>query len=158
MKKNTKILWKNGDVFTIQLVNGKLAIGQVLDLRWKNCVRCALFDEVLSDVKSLYLDDLCMYKDIISLIECTKEALDSGLWKIIGNKTILIPQRAYPNEQFRNVNWIGSKTYDASLIEHFINSYHSLLAWDDWADPNYFDKFLVDKSRKPTNLLYIKNK
>lgn len=147
---------KIGDVFAVQLSNGNFSIGQILDFRWKNCVRCALFDEVLSNIQLKNVNELCKNEDLISLIECTIEQLYYDVWKIVGNKQILIPQEKYPNEQYKNNKWIGSKTYDAALIEDFLNAYNALQPWDDWADPNYFDKFLVIMSKKPDNLILIK--
>ncbi len=150
-----KVIWNNGDVFAIKLKNDKYGIGQVLDLRWKNCVRLALFDRIIPYTLNPEIDDLCK-EEVVSLIECTREQLDYGVWIILCNNPISISMDNYPNEQFRNSNWIGAKTYDAALIEDFLNGYHALSPWDDWFNPNYLDEFLIDKSKKPENLILIK--
>lgn len=154
--KRKKVIWKANDIFVIPLLNGKYSIGHILDQRMINTVRIALYDEVLSQLDKLDIESLVNSSDLISLIEVFREKLDYGEWPIIGNKQTVIPVEKYANEQFRSNNWINSVTFDAGLAEDFINSYYGLLPWDDWYDPNYLDKFLVDPAKKPNNLIYKK--
>lgn len=156
MTKRKKESWKYGDVFVIELKNREYIIGQILDLRTANCVRCALFDEVYKELSKIDIDRVCAVRNLISLVEITREQLDYGVWKIIGNKEIKIPERQFPNEQFKNNNWIGAKTYDAALLEDFVNAYLCLTPWDEYHNPNYLDGFLIDISKKPHNLILIK--
>jgi len=159
MKKNKKkIIWNIGDVFAIPLINGTYSLGQVLSNRWENVAGIALYDEILKDIKNENLSDVCQVKDIISLLEVTREQLDYDVWKIIGNKKVSIPESKLPNEQFRKNNWIGAVTYDAAIAEDFVNAFYCFIPWDDYYNPNYLDELLYDKSKKPKDLLLIKNK
>ena len=143
------------DVFAIPLNNGQYAIGHILDQHMVNTVRIALYSEVTENLE-IDLASLTDDKNLISLIEVTREQLDYGVWKIIGNKQTSIPIEKYANEEFRTNNWINSVVRDAALAEDFINSFHGLLPWDDWYDPNYLDRYLIYPSKKPSNLMYKK--
>jgi hypothetical protein len=155
--RRKKTQWQLGDVFAIELNNKKYAIGHVLDQRMPNTIRIALYDEVLDNLENANLKMLCQDADLISLIEVTKEQIDFGVWKIIGNKTNKIPISRYPNEQFRNLKWVGSEVLDAAIAEDFINAFYAMHPWDDWYDPEFYDKMLIDKSKKPRHLIYKKS-
>lgn len=150
-----KINWQNGDVFFVKLKDGTYTIGQILDLQMKNVVRCAFFDERIINQQEANVS--CNVKNLISILATTREQLDFGIWKILGNKKIEILIDQYPNEQFRNNDWIGAKVYDAAVVEEFLDAFYALIPWDDWADPNYLDKLLLDKTKKPNKLIFIKN-
>ena len=154
--RRKKVSWCNGDVFAIPLDNGKYSIGHILDQRLINTIRIALFDEVIESINDITVDTLCDIQKLISLIEVTKEQVEYGVWKIIGKKESLIAQDKYANEKFRKNDSAGSKVYDAALAEDFVNAFYALIPWDDWFNPDYLDNFLVDKSKKPSNLIYIK--
>jgi hypothetical protein len=155
--KRKKTKWSEGSVFVVKLENYKYVIGQVLDFRFINCVRCAIFDEVFDKLDQIALDNICKITDLISLVEVTREQLDYGSWLIIGNREVEVPHTKFPNEQYKDTNWIGATTFDASLLEDFVNAYYALIPWDDWHDPNYLDRFLVDKNKKPKKLIYLKS-
>lgn len=147
-----KVNWQGGDVFSVRLKDGTYSIGQVLDLQMKNVVRCAFFDE--RNKNQQIANASCDIKNLIALVATTKEQLDFGIWKILENRAIEIHIDDYPNEQFRNNGWIGAKVYDAAVVEAFLDAFYSLAPWDDWADPTYLDKLLVDESKKPNGLIY----
>ena len=154
-----KFKWKAGDLFVIPLINKKLCIGQVLDLQMPNIVRIALYDKVIDNINYNNLNRLNQFvklNNLISLIATSTEKLDNKEWKVIGNKDVEIPISKYPNEEFRSKGWVGAIHYDSGLVEDFINSFFSLLPWDDWHNPNFLDEFLIDPNIKPENLLYIK--
>lgn len=149
-----KIKWVNGDVFVIQLKDSTYSIGQVLDLQMTNIVRCAFFNVRFNFIEDISIIDNCITKNLISLVACSREQLDYGVWKIIGNTSISIKIERFPNENFRSKGWIGAKSYDAAIIEEFLHAYHSLSPWDDWFNPDYLDQLLVNISIKPNNLIY----
>lgn len=151
-----KANWGINDVFAIPLKDGQFAVGQVLDLQMANIVRIAIYDEKLLTLNSIPIENLCQLKDLISLVACSREQLDYHVWKILGATEQLIPVSKFPNEQYRIKGWIGSKHYDAAIIGDFVNAFYSLTPWDDWANPFYLDNLLVDKAKKPKNLLLIK--
>ena len=157
MARRKKTEWHDGDVFLIPLKNDKYSVGQVLNQRMVNTVRIALYDEVLDTINYVDVPKLCNQKNLISLIEVSKEQLTYGVWKIIGNKESDIPVSRFANEKYRPLNWVGSIIYDAALAEHFVDSFYALQPWDAWFDPNYFDKFLVDIDKKPKKLLLVKS-
>lgn len=154
MARRKKIKWEEGDVFAIPLEHeDKFVIGQVLDNPMKNVIRIAIFDEIVNLKDTISLNSLCNQNHLISAVQCTREQLDYGIWKVLGNiETRPLPLSKYPNEQFRANYWIGSKTYDAALVEDFVSAFYGYVYWDDWFDPRYLDKFLIDISKKPKNL------
>lgn len=157
MTKKKKKEWGFGDVFLIPLKNEKYGTGQVLDLQMPNIVRVALFDEVVDSLEEFSIGQSCSMSNLISLVASSREQLDYGVWRLMGNKHIDIPKKLFPNEEFRYKNWIGARHYDAALLEDFLNSFYALLPWDDWFNPNYLDEFLIEKSKKPPNLIYKKH-
>jgi hypothetical protein len=156
MKKRNKITWAIGDVFGVPLVNDKFVIGQILGQSMTNTVRVALYDETINQPQNIDTTVFCNDKNLISLIEVTKEQLDYGVWKILGNRQVSIPINRQPNEKYRQLNWVGMTIQDAALVEDFLNAFYSLIAWDDWFDPSYLDKLLVDISKKPDKLILTK--
>jgi hypothetical protein len=54
------------------------------------------------------------------------------------------------------MKWAGERFSDAALVEDFVNAFYALRPWDNWYDPNYLDKFLINTSKKPSNLVFIK--
>lgn len=157
MKRRKKIDWQIGDVFAVPLKDGRFSIGQALNQSMPNTVRVALYNEVLDAIDNLVPDNLCQVKNLISLIEVTKDQLDYGVWRIIGNKAVTIQLEDQPNEQYRIKRWVGASFHDAALAEDFLNAYNRLIPWDDWYNPNYLDGYLVDISKKPKNLVLIKS-
>ena len=158
MARRKKIIWNCGDVFAVPLKNGKYAIGQTLIQNMKNTVGIALYDETVDSTDNIDLESVCKIENLISLVDVTIEQLTYGVWKILGSKKINIPESDFPNAKFRKTKWVGSKMYDAALSEYFLNAYYALQPWDDWFNPNFLDELLVDKSKKPANLILIKNK
>jgi len=41
-------------------------------------------------------------------------------------------------------------------MREFVNAFYGLAPWNGYFDPNYFDKLLIDPSKRPKNLLFIK--
>ena len=129
-----KIKWNVGDVFCIKLLNNKNVIGQIIDLQMANVVCCTFYKQIFNpnELENISIEQ----NQIISFVACTREQLDYGVWPILGNKKIFTNKLSLPNEQYRNNSWIGAITYDASIIEEFVNTYNGLLPWDDWANHN----------------------
>ncbi len=150
-----KTKWKDGDVFAVALSNGNFAVGQVLDLMMVNQVRLALYDEVARTMEAIDIVTACNPQHLISLVASTREQLDYGVWKILGNKPLSVALSQYPNEQFRPNGWVGAMHYDAALVEDFFEAYYALRPWDNWFDPNFLDAFLVDPSKRPPTVILI---
>jgi len=157
MSKRKKVKWELGDIFGITLKNNKYCVGHILSQRMPNTIRIALYDEVIDNLETIDVHKLCYRPDLISLIEVTKEQVEFGVWKIIGNKKSDVPISMHPNEQFRSQKWIGSSVYDAALAEDFVNAFYALIPWDDWYDPNFLNELLINIDKKPKNLILIKS-
>ena len=114
-----KIKWASGDVFAVPLLNGNLAVGQVLDLMMVNQVRLALYNERFATLEEIALDAVCHPEHLISLVASSREQLDYGVWRVIGNKPVSVPLERHPNEQFRHNGWVGAKHYGVGLVETF---------------------------------------
>lgn len=158
MARRKKAVWNCGDVFAVPLDNGKYAIGQTLIQNLKNIVSISLYNETIDSINEPDLKALCKAENLKSLIDVTIEQLTYRVWKILGSKTIGIPQNDFPNEKFRKTKWVGLITYDAALAEDFLNAFYALKPWDNWYNPNFLDEFLFEKSKKTTNLIFVKNK
>jgi hypothetical protein len=144
--------WDVSDIFLIRQRDGLWSASQVLDRLMPNVVSCAFYDQRVSDQGDLSLP--LPSSALVALVSVTREGLDSGAWKVVGNAPIGVERRRWPNEQFRSVGWIGAKMYDAAIIEDFLNAFHGLAPWDDWKDPNYLDRLLVSPEKKPAHLIY----
>ncbi len=155
MARRKKIEWNDGDLFAIILSDSSFVLGQVLDTPRPNQVRVALFNERADKIELLSKNYLNSTEHLITAIMVTREQLDYGVWKIIGNSTSRpIPVSLYPNEEFRNNEWIGSTTHDASILESFAEAYFALDYWNMFFDPEYFNKMLYNSAKKPNKLIY----
>ena len=152
-----KVKWNEGDLFLVPQKDKNYSVGVILDLMMPNVVRCALFDERVSST-NIDPDEYAEKKNLISLIAISREQLDYGVWPIIGKSRFQLEKSKYPNEQYRNKGWVGAKTYDAALIEDFLDAFNKLTPWDDWYKPDYLDGFLISPAKKPSGLLYKKNR
>jgi hypothetical protein len=157
MEKKKKQLWQPSDIFVIPLLDSKYAVGQILDQRIPNTLRIALFNEVLDTLETYDINHLGKFSHLIALLEVGEDQIRRKNWKIIGNKTSLIPRSIFPNEEYRSKNWVGSVTIDATVVDEFMNAFYALVPWDDWYDPEYLDGLLYDKNKKPLNLIYKNN-
>ena len=153
-KKQT---WQIGDVFAIALLNGRFAIGQVLNDERKplNSIAVALFRfdvERLAEISGLELT----LENAISVIFVTRDLLENGTWKTAGNSSIRIPREMFPYEESRSQGFVGATVIGAGNVAEFMNAFFALVPWDDWADPSYLDGLLLSPARKPAKLL-LKN-
>jgi hypothetical protein len=48
-------------------------------------------------------------------------------------------------------------TGNAALAEDFLNAFYALIPWDNYYIPEYLDKYLIDISKKPKNIILIKS-
>lgn len=150
--KNKKI--NNGDLFLVKLLDGTFSVGQVLDLQMKNIVRIALFDINIKS-SSEFISELTL-NNLISLLISTVDKFNNNSWEIIGNEKIIIPINLYPNEKYRNKDWVGSITHGSAIVESFLNAFYNLSPWDIYFDIQYFDKLLFNNNIKPLELTYSK--
>lgn len=152
-KRGQKI--KAGDYFGIPLGNGEFVIGQILGQYELVCgIPCLISNKKFTG-SSVKLEE----NDIISALFVT-ELLLKRYFPIIQagevNKDILL--KYFPNiENLIQGNTTGMVTHQTGVVEEFVKAYFGLAPWDDWYDPEYFDKLLVSSNKKPANPIY-KNK
>src|SRR5439155_14074782 len=92
--------------------------------------------------------------DVIATASTIPVHLDRGLWKVFSRGAVILPRQSWPNEAARNKGWVGSVVHTGAIVESFLNAYHSLAPWDQYHDPDYFDKLLISPSKKPKRLVY----
>ena len=151
-----KIKWGIHQLFLVPQRDGKYSTGVILDSRYPNVAACAFFDERVTSPEGILISDYANEKNLISLVEVTVEQLSYGAWPVIGESSFRVARSRIPNEEYRSKNWIGAITYDAALVEDFLNAFYKLSPWDDWYDPNFLDEFLISPDKKPKDLIYIK--
>lgn len=152
-KKKAKSV--DGDIFQVPLLNGKVCYGQLLDYQMPNIIRVAFFEGPYDPETVISVDEIIRQK-VFSKIATDKYFLIDGEWPIVGNAPVLMNIEDFPNEEFRDDDWVGAVHYTATLVESFLNAYYGLQPWDDYFDPNFLDEFLVNPNDKPANLIYSK--
>lgn len=152
MGRSRKQPWKSGDCFLIPLKDGTFLIGQVLSAEPEalNSVGCALFDQ-RSDGQTLVQPRLA---NLFSLLLTTRDLLDAGEWKILATFPVEVPRKRFPFEALRSSGFVGAKIIGSGIVAEFANAFCGLVPWDDWADPNYLDQFLLGPELKPKTLKF----
>jgi len=140
--------WSLGDVFLIPLLDGDAVPGQILDLMMPNVVTVVMIDDKTSADGDYEIGDLHRRR-IITTKAVTRELLDSGYWRVLRGRDLLVPQPLWPNESTRKHAWVGAKVSDAGLLEGFMNAYYGLAPWDSYHDPLYLDKQLWPGTPRP---------
>jgi hypothetical protein len=145
--------WEAGDLFTVKLIDGTYAIGQVVDISIPHTASCAFFNRrnhapVPKPAPKLTPEDIIAGATVI------EAHLDRGAWEIFSRCPILLAKNKWPNEATRNKGWVGSRVYTGAILEDFLNAYYALAPWDKFYDPYYLDKILIDPSKKPSRLIY----
>ena len=151
-----KIKWGIHQLFLVPQRDGKYSTGVTLDLILPNIITCAFFDERVSNRDDIIISNYAKEDKLIALLSVSREQLDYGVWPIIGESSFRVARSRIPNEEYRSKGWIGTKSYDAALVEDFLDAFYKLSPWDDWYDPNYLDKYLISPDKKPKDLIYIK--
>jgi hypothetical protein len=146
--------WKIGSVFAVPTSDGRYLAGQIMGREEEvlNSVTIALFDEVRGSAEEIGSADLSE-SHLFSMLFATRDLLDSGHWKIVGDRPVLLPKRLFPFEHTRASGFVGAKVIGSAIINEFVNAYLGLVPWDDWKDPTYLDKLLISPSKKPSTIL-----
>lgn len=146
-------VWSVGDVFLVELQDGTSVVGQIVgqEKQALNSVSCAFFDlRVRSEAE---VGELPL-SAIFSILFVTRESLDRGIWRVIGNRPVTLPTDRLPYESCRSTGFVGAKIRGSGIVEKFLNAFYGLLPWDDWYDPVYLDGFLTSPDKKPRNLIF----
>ena len=143
---------KNGDVFLVPLLDGRYAVGQVLDFMMPNAPSCAFYGRTIE--RALPGEVTIARNDIISAVSTTRDLFDAGRWQVVDNQVVQLEQARWPNEQCRSRRWVGAVTQGSGIVENFLNAFHRLAPWDIYKDPNYFDEMLISEAVKPAKLVF----
>jgi len=147
----------SGDIFLIPLSDGTFSIGQVIALEKRSliCVSCCLFDIRVQN-KSLPDGIILDQNRCFSTLLVFRDYLLKKKWEIVGNQKLRIKRKYYPYEKELKSGGIGIKILEEELVQLFVNAFFGLEYWNGYRDPEYFDRLLLDKTKKPTGLIYKK--
>jgi hypothetical protein len=153
MPKRVLQQWTVGAVFAVPQLDNQFCLGQVLDLPLPNVPSCAFYNIRFSQGA---IPSECKFKfdKLIAALSTTREQLDQAAWKVTGVQTVALERQFWPNEQLRELGWVGAKTYGAGIINRFLNAFYGLAPWDFYPDSILFEKMLFTPHRKPRKLVY----
>lgn len=156
MAKREKQKWAVGDVFLVETVDGLAAVGQIVGQEKSvlNSVSCAFFDVRINAAHEVTAISDLDASQIFSVLFVTKDLLDEGVWRVVGNRPVDILVWQKPYEQLRKNDWVGAKVIGSNIVTEFINAFYALVPWDDWKNPAYLDQLLVSPGKKPKQLLF----
>lgn len=146
-----------GNIFLIPIESGEFVPGQIIaeDKRGMLCISCGLFDQRISDqnaASELNLD----FKNCFSTLLVTPKSFDKEKWAIIGYQKLAIPKKFFPYEKEQKKGGVGAKIFDQGIVKNFVDAFYCFKPWDMYYRADYFDAMLLDKSKKPKNLIYSK--
>ncbi len=140
-----------GDLFGIPLKDESFLLGQVLSIEPEalNSIGCALFSARWKKGESIPPP---LFSDLFSILLITRDLLDLGTWKVVGNAPVSLSRDAIPYESLRKAGFVGAKIVGSKIISSFANAFFGLDIWDKWADPKYLDKLLMSPDKRPTHV------
>lgn len=145
--RRRRVAWSVGALFGVPLPDGSLAVGQAVALMMPNVVYCAL-TRVRIPAGASTVPEVGPV-DVTARVALTREELDQGAWRVLGEARALSPKGEFANEAFARKGYIGATVYDATVAADFLEAYHGFAFWDDWADPRLFDQWLVAPHQRP---------
>ncbi|WP_395743660.1 Imm26 family immunity protein [Prosthecobacter sp.] len=150
--------WKVGDLFKIPLADGSASLGHIVaqEREMLNSVTCAFYDTKVPDTCPPHAPPLPREDALIACLFTTHDLLSTGIWTVIGHSPPQVSRAQLPHEDCRRKGWVGAKMRGSGIVRQFLDAYYCLAPWDDWADPKYLDAFLIDPSKKPNDLIYVK--
>src|SRR4051812_46181989 len=112
--------WSPGDLFALKLIDGRYALGQVLDISIPNTASCAFLSTHAPTIDALRRIGPAV-EDIVGTATVVDAHLNRGAWKIISDFPLLLLREQWPNESTRAKGWVGSKVYTGAILEDFLN-------------------------------------
>ena len=147
--------WRVGDTFIVSLADSSFAPAHIVacEPQMLNSVTCAFYSQRLSE-SSAEAVAACITSDaLIACLFTSHDLLSRGIWRIVGHQSPAISASLLPFEHTRKLGWVGAKVHGSGIVTEFLNAFHGLTPWDDWADPHYLDALLIHPSKKPPNVL-----
>ena len=147
--------WRVGDVFLVPNRDGLFTVGQIVaqERDVLNSVSSAFFDLRVTDPPELDKYQLLPLDRLIAVLFVTRDLLDSGVWRVVGQRPIATTREELPFEHLRERGFVGAKVIGSAIVREFLDAYQGLTAWDDWQDPEYLDQLLISPDRKPKKLI-----
>jgi hypothetical protein len=148
--------WRVGDLFKVPLDDGSAALGHIVgqEKDMLNSVTCAFYAVEVScppePPPAPNMDTL------IACVFTTHDLLRRGYWPIVGHVAPQLPRKYFPHEDCRDKGWVGATVNGSGIMNDFLNAFYGLSPWDAYFDIYYFDKLLIDKAKKPKDLIYTK--
>lgn len=151
--------WTLGDVFAVPMSDGRFAVGQIVGREPEvlNSVTVALFDQTWPSAEETIQSDVSEAR-AFTIIFSTRDLLDLGKWKVVGNLPVRIQRELLPYQHTRSSGWVGAKVVGSGILTKFIEAYFGLATWDHWKDPAYLDKMLLSPDRKPKTVILKGNR
>ncbi|MEP6766323.1 MAG: hypothetical protein ABJB66_18570 [Gemmatimonadaceae bacterium] len=86
-----------------------------------NVASCAFFDtRVACNVANGTFE--LRSKHLIAVLAVSREQLDYGKWRVVGQQEVTLVKELWPNEEYRAEQWVGAKVHDASIAEELLNA------------------------------------
>ena len=138
-----------GDNFLAPLNDGTCSQGQVpsYEPQAMNSAVCAF-----SSLRHGGLDPI-PDESLIAILFVTRDLLDSGRWHTVNNGPMIPWEDRIDIGARRKEDFIGTKIQGSFNAATFLNAYHKLLPWNAYFDPEYLDKLLISRDRKPADVL-----
>lgn len=152
-----KSQWGRGTIFLIPLQHGECGVGQVITNEVMGSPTVAVFPVSVSCES--YLSEVLPLQesDCIALLTVFGRPLDRGLWRSLGQRDVILLSSRDENWKTRGDQWVGATVFTSNMVEAFLNAYHGLEPWDDFADPEFLDKLLLPPHRRPPGVKLIKS-
>jgi hypothetical protein len=146
-----KQLWGAGNYFSIELEPNKYGIGQVISAE-KSCmnsVLCAFFADTIETLEMPSAD-----LSLISIQLTTRDLLDNHSWIVFSKGDPLDVVDLFPIDKLRENDYIGAKIIGSANMAELLMAYNCLTPWNDFHQPDYLDKLLVNGVNRPAAALF----
>ena len=151
---NKKQSWKTGDIFAVPLGNGTYGLAQVISHEQKcmDGVLCAYSSKVVYELNNItWLPNI---DEIISIQITTRDSLDKSIWPVVGFSEPLNIDNYFNIKSLREIKYIGADIRGSGGVNKLLSAYHGVSYWDEYYDPEYFDKLLLAGVIRPKNVLF----
>src|SRR5512132_1688535 len=145
-----KIQWTEGSIFLVPLSDGLCSVGQVLKRTPDalNSVVCAFYDLRVKPKTPVDVEQLTE-ESLISIQFTTHDLLRSGTWVVVGQGPSMYLERMTRLPSLERAGYVGAVVVGSRNMTLFLEAFHGLRPWDDYADPAYFEKLLLSPDKKP---------
>lgn len=112
-----KQAWNVGDVFIVPLKDGTVSVAQIIGREPDalNSVTCTFSARRAKAACEVTADGLSS-DDIIAILFCTRDLVDSGIWEVVGKGPVRVERRLFPFEPpalpevgWGHGDWIGHR-------------------------------------------------